>query len=172
MSNSIQQSLEHATKIENMLIESGGEITPEIEQELSFGAKSLEETVDLRFMSLERINKSIEYYKEKAEQFLKIASSLDKSSDFISNSIKQFMVDNQKKELIGTDYRFMISPSKPKLNIIDESLINGVYKKEKIETVLDKDSIKEDLVKGIPVDGCELVEGFTLRKYVNKGGKK
>lgn len=171
MTNPIQQSLEHATKIENMLIESGGEITPEIQAELSIGSVPIEELVDLKYMSLERIDKAIEYYKEKSEQFSRIAHSLKSANTFVSDSIKKYMIDNAKNELKGSDYRFTINRTKPKLNILNEDAIFGVYKKEKVETVLDKEKITEDLKNGIPVDGCELVEVYSLRKYVNKGRK-
>jgi hypothetical protein len=169
--NPIQQALEHATKLENMLIESGGEITPEIQIELSFNSATIEELVDIKYMSLERIDKAIEYYKEKSEQFSRIAHSLKSANSFVSDSIKKYMIDNAKNELQGSDYRFTVRRTKPKLNILDEDAIFGAYKKETTEIVLDKEKITDDLKNGIPVEGCELIEVYSLRKYVNKGKK-
>lgn len=167
--NPLQMALHHADQIENMLIESGGELTPEMESLLSLNPKTISEIVDIKYMSLERMEASVEMFKKKAEQFEKIAISLDQARKYINESIKQYMVESGKKELKGNDYQFKLSGAAPKVQIVDESKLDSCYKKEKVEIQIDKKRIAEDLKKGIPVEGAILEESYSLRKSLTKG---
>jgi hypothetical protein len=57
------------------------------------------------------------------------------------------------------------------LVIEDESKIPKEYMKEIVETVLDKDRLKEDLAIG-PIEGAKLEESFALKTYVNTPNRK
>lgn len=168
MSN-LTLALQHADKIEQMLIESGGEITPEIESEMAINPQTIGELVDIRYMGIERLEKSQEFFKAKAEEFQRIARSIDSALDFIQGSIKQYMIDNDKKVLPGHDYQFKLANAAPKVKVVNEDSIDPIYKKEKIEIQIDRKKIADDLKNGIPVDGCVLEEVYSLRKSVNKG---
>lgn len=167
--NYLQQSLQHAEKIEQMLIESGGEITPEIQAEMSVNPKTITELVDTKYLSIERLDSSISFFEKKENEFKAIRLSLENAKKFINESIKQYMIDNDKSELVGTEYVFKLSSGKPKVNVVNEDKIPDVYKKQKTETTVDKVQIFEDLKKGLPVDGCILEESYTLRKSIKKG---
>lgn len=167
--NSLQIALQHADRLEQLLIESGGEITPEIEQEMALNPQTIADLVDVKFVSIERLEKAQEFFKAKADAFAKIASSLGSAQDFINSSIKQYMIENDKKVLAGGDYQFKLANSAPKVKIVSEDTIDPVYKKEKVEFVIDKKKIGDDLKAGIPVEGCVLEEVYSLRKSINKG---
>lgn len=167
--NYLQQALQHADKIEQMLIESGGEITPEIQAEISINPKTITELVDTKYLSIERLDSSIDFFEKKENEFKALRLSLENAKKFINESIKQYMIDNDKKELAGSEYVFKLSSGKPKVNVVNEDKVPEVYKKQKIETTVDKIQIFEDLKKGLPVDGCVLEESYTLRKSIKKG---
>lgn len=170
MSN-LQLALKHADNLENMLIESGGEITPEIQLEMSINPQTISEMVDVRYLGLERMDSSIEFFEKKIEEFKRISLSLKNAQKFILDSIKNHMIETGKKELTGSEYQFKLSSSAPKVMIVDQDLIPESYKNEVIEFSIDKNRIKDDLKKGIPVDGCILEEVYALRMSIVKGGK-
>jgi hypothetical protein len=162
-------ALQQADRLEQMLIDSGGEITPEIESELAVNPKTIGELVDIRYLSLERMAASAEFFKAKADQFSKIAKSLDSSQDYLLANLKEYMLQNGKTELKGTDYQFKISNMAPKVAITDEATVPAAYKTQKVVESIDKKKIADDLKLGIPVDGCVLQEVYSLRKSINKG---
>lgn len=169
--NNLQLAFYHADKLENMLIESGGEITPEIQAEMSINPTTIAMMVDIKYIGIERLEASIELFEKKAEDFSRIASSLKNAKSFILDSIKSHMIETGKKELTGEDYQFKLSGAAPKVEIINESELADVYKKEKIEISIDKKRIGEDLKNGLPVQGAVLKENYSLRKSIYKGNR-
>jgi Siphovirus Gp157 len=170
MSN-LTLALQHAEKIEQMLIESGGEITPELEFEMKINPATITELVDIKYVSIERIESSIEFFEKKAEEFKNIAASLKNAKKYTQDSIKQYMRESGKDSLQGEDYCFKLSKGKPIVNVMNEASLPLTYFKTKTEKSVDKALIFDDLKKGIPVEGCVLEESYTLRKSINKGGK-
>jgi hypothetical protein len=162
-------ALQQADRLEQMLIESGGEITEEISAELSVNPKTIGELVDIRYVSLERMAMSQEFFKTKAEQFAKIAKSLDSAQEFLLANLKEYMILNDKKELKGDEYQFKLSNMAPKVSIADEAKVPAAYKTQKVVESIDKKKIAEDLKLGVPVEGCVLQEVYSLRKSINKG---
>jgi hypothetical protein len=169
--NNLQLALQNAERIEQMLIESGGEITPEIQNEMILNPATISELVDIKYVSMERMDSSIEFFEKKAEEFKRIAHSLKSAQKFILDSIKNHMIETGKKELVGNEYQFKLSTAAPKVMIVDEEKIAEAYKKQVTETQIDKKLIAEDLKKGIPVDGCVLEEVYAIRKSIVKGTK-
>ncbi len=170
--NNLQLALFHADKLENMLIDSGGEITPEIQAEMQINPETISMMVDIKYIGLERLESSIELFEKKSEDFKIIAASLKNAKSYVLDSIKDYLIQSGKKELIGQDYQFKLAVAAPKVEIVNESDLADIYKKEKIEISIDKKLIGEDLKKGIPVSGAVLKENFSLRKSINKGSKQ
>ena len=169
--NNLIIAFNQADRIEQMLIDAGGELTPELEQELAINPKTIGELVDTKYVMLERMDSSIELFEKKAEEFAKVAASLKSAKKFINDSIKDFMIQNDKKEIAGTDYTFKLAGAAPKVEIVDESKIVDVYKVTKTEVRIDLKKIGDELKSGIPVDGAVLKENYSLRKSIKKGGK-
>lgn len=169
--NNLKLALFHADKLEDMLIESQGEVTPEIQLEMSINPETISMMIDIKYIGLERLDSSIELFEKKAKDFASIASSLKGAKSFILDSIKDYMIESGKKELCGQDYQFKLAGSAPKVEIINESEIDQTYKKEKIDIQIDKKLIADDLKRGIPVTGAVLKEVYSLRKSIYKGNK-
>jgi len=170
MSN-LTLALYQADKIEQMLIDSGGEVTPEIELEMKVNPATITDLIDIKYISLERMESSIEFFEKKEQEFKAIRLSLANAKKYIQDSIKQYMIESGKDDLMGQEYRFKLSKGKPTVNVLREEALSPTYFKTKTETTVDKALIFDDLKKGIPVEGCVLEESYTLRKSINKGGK-
>lgn len=163
------QALAQADTIEQMLIQSGGELTPEIEQALTLSEEKMIELVDAQHLRMERMEKVAEFYKSKAEQYSKLASSIEKVSKFTKQQIKDYLLLNNKTELVGNEFAFKLSRTAPAVEISDESKVPEIYIKIKTEEVLDKKKLAEDLKKGIEIEGAILKEVYSLRSMIKKG---
>lgn len=155
--------------LETMLIEAGGEMTPEIEAMLTVKEVNLPEKIDNYEAMLDRLEAIEALYKERAKMFSAAAKSLANAQDTLKERLKIAMKELGVTELLGHDIRFKLSVSKPKLVILDEKLIPKEYKIQVITDEVQKDRLSEDLKIG-SVPGAILEETYSLRKYVNKKG--
>jgi len=163
-------ALQQADQIEQMLIESGGEVTSDIEQLMTMTPESISQLVDVKYVSIERAEMSVEFFKAKALAFSRIASAMDNYVDYTKSQIKSFMIETGKKEIIGEDYAFKLAGAAAKLKIVDEAKISHNYFVHQ-DPKIDNKKIIEDLKAGKQVDGCILEENYSLRKSITKGKK-
>ena len=157
--------------IENMLIESEGVITPEIEAILAVKEINLPEKVDSYAAVIERFEMIEEYYKAKSDNILKIARAASAVYSRCKENLKFAMKELGVDEINGHDMRFKLSASKPSIIIEDDSKIDAAYKITETIVKIDKNKIGEDLKIGVPVAGAKMQENFSLRKYANRSSK-
>lgn len=167
---SLQEYLKDSQMIELAIIENGGEISLEMEEFLTKVNLDIAESVDRTHMTLDRFDNAVTYWKSKASEYSRIASSLENAHKRLKDRIKSVMRDAGKTDLIGVEYRYKLSKLKPVVKLIEED-VPKEYFKEKITLVPDKERIRQDLELGVPVAGAILEESFALRPYPNKGDK-
>lgn len=168
MDKSLSLIVSEVAQLEAMLIESDGEITPEIESMLAVREIQLPEKVDRYASVIERFDLIEEFYKEKADQIYKLAKAAGTVSIRCKENLKASMMDLNVSELTGNEIKFKLSPSNPSVEIVDQSKLNGSYLITETITKVDKKRIGEDLKLGVPVDGAELRQTFSLRKSLNR----
>lgn len=158
--------------LEKMLIESGGEVNPEIEKALAVNSQELALKVDGYVEIIERFESLEAYYKTRAEYFKDISSRCKKAVDRLKENIKYGMNELGIDEIKGVDMRLKVSQTSGSLKITDEEMIPVEFKKEEIKTVIDTKALKEAIAKGLEVKGAEIIPGFSLRAYANTPEKK
>jgi len=160
-----------AMHLEQMLMESGGEITPEIDQALAVNSQALTEKVDGYQHIIERFEALCEHYKARSDFFKTIAGQCKTASDRLKDNIKGAMLEMGIDELKGQDMRFKLAPTQGTLIIKEPEMVPVDFKKEVVTTEIDKKALKEALTSR-EVPGAELVPGFSLRSYANTPEKK
>lgn len=159
-----------SNQIKNLLLESGGEITPEIEQALSVNEKSLAGKVDSYKFVIDDLDSFSELLKSKENEIKKARQSIESAVVRLKSNIKNTMIMNEINEVTGNDYVFKLKNAQPSLIITDENLIAKKYKYEVISTEIKKDELKQDLKNGLADSyGCELKENKSLSITINKG---
>jgi hypothetical protein len=172
MSNqSLIAIVQQANQLEQMLIESGGELTPEIEAALTVTEINLPEKVDGYENVISRFEHLEEFYKAKSQFFIRLQKQCANVQHHLKENIKFAMQTGGIDELKGYDIRFKLSNAKPSLVIEDESLIPKEYKTEVITIEVNKKSLAEDLSMG-EIPGAKLQASVSLRKYANTPAKK
>lgn len=170
MNKSLAIIVQEKNLIEQMLIESCGELTPELEQALAISNLELPEKVDSYSWKMDFLKSAAEFYKEKAEFFSKVSKSLSSASDRMKDGIKDAMKALTVDEIQGNDIRFKLSKTKPRLIVENEEFLKDYFKEVKT-MVLEKDKLTEDLKIG-EVKGARLEDSFSLRTYANNSQKK
>lgn len=160
--------------IDDLLAESGGEITDETTE--AFVSKCMEEITsglaekaDSYKFKQDYIKSQMELFKSYENQFYMAKKSLERLSKALRDRLEQSMISMDKTVLEGNMFKYSLSKSKPSVFISDESLIPSNYARTKMVIEIDKNLIKEDLEAGFKVPGASLETGFTLRVGVNKG---
>lgn len=167
---SLRTLLDEAHQIESMLVESGGELTPEIEALVALNEKLLPQKVDNCVMLVKRMDLVASQYKEMAEQFMRMAKSAMKVSERVEENILQNMQLNAQSELIGGLYRYKVQNNPPSVRIDSEAGLPGEYLITETITKVDRRSLISALKEGKEIEGAELVVSQRAQAYVNTKG--
>lgn len=168
----IFQLLAESNTLEQMLIESHGELTPEIEEMLTIKDVQLPEKIDGYAFVIDRMDSVSDFYKRKAEMFMRLSKSATSVSYKCKENLKSAMALMNVDELSGFDVRFKLVKSNPSCVIEDENKIDASYKVTETVISIDKKRIAQDLKLGVPVDGARLEQGTSLRTYANSPNAK
>jgi len=160
------QLTQQAHEIEKMLIESGGEITPELESLLTINKNELAKKIDGYDHIIDRLNYSAEFLKKKENEVKQARQSVENFTDSLKERIKAAMLELNLDKIEGESVYFKLSKSRPSVSV-SEHQVPLDYMVTKF--VPDKEKIKQDLESGIQVEGCVLKESYTLKKYIKKG---
>lgn len=158
--------------IEDALILSGGEITPELEQALAVKDMQLPEKIDGYNLVMDRMISVSEFYAQKAELFTRLSSAAKTVVSRCKENLQFAMTEMNVTELVGYDYKFKLQNNPAGVEMLDEAKIPDAYKIVKIVTSVDKKKVLEDLKIGVPVDGATLKQGTHVRVYANNKAAK
>lgn len=169
MNENLMQLTNQTNSIVNKLIECDSEDPPkELIEELDSTDIKMKDKVDGYYFITERLKLETEFWKHKAEEYLKVSKVCKSLREHLQNNLKSAMKKLDQVDLFGNDIRYKLSNSKPKLNIFDEGQLPSSYLTEVIEYKPDKERIINDLKDGKKVPGCELIACHSIRHYVNK----
>jgi hypothetical protein len=156
--------------LEELLLENEGEVNDTLETWLVINEKNLSVKTDAYHYMIDQLEQGVDFFKSKAEEANQARKQYESLIDRMKNNLKFTMQELNTDEIRGEEYRYKLSRSKPKVEITSEDKLPASYLKEKIVYSADKDLIKEDLDKGIEIDGARLIESYSLRSYLVKKG--
>lgn len=165
---SLGELVQHSNKIEEQIINAGGEITPELEKELDLVGSDLAVKVDNYCHLIDRTKTMSEYWANQAKELQAISRSCKNFSVRLKERIKMALLEGKKSEIVGHKKRFLLSNTAARL-VIDETTLDKTYLMEVVTHVPDKERIKQTLKAGKKVKGACLQGGVSLRSYANKG---
>lgn len=147
-------------RINDMLMETGGELTPELEDALIINADNFQVKLENYATSIHRFDA----LEDAADAEIKRLTAIKKSAAGAKKRLKDTVA--YAMEVFGYDkydiglhkYSFRSSQA---VNITDENLIPNNY--IKVETKIDKESLKRDLKAGLVIEGAELVTNKNLQ---------
>lgn len=159
MSNLFQVSQKYLS-IENLLIESGGVLTPELEALLNITEAERDEAVRNIFYLMQEKAMEIDGMKERIKSF----DELVKRKEITYNSCKKALeravmtFGAMKVDEFGLGLR-----KSEAVNVYDETQLKKEFLTEKISYSPDKKKIKEALKKGEALQGAEIITNQNLQ---------
>lgn len=147
-------------RINEALMESGGELTPELEEALLINAENFAVKVEGYATSIHQF----EAFAEAADAEIKRLMALKKSAQGAAKRLKDNLAYGM--EVMGYDkvdmgLHKLSFRNSTAVNITDEVRIPNQY--IKVETSIDKMALKKDLQAGMVIEGAELVTNRNLQ---------
>jgi hypothetical protein len=167
--HTLSEAIFEADKVEQMLIDSGGEITEEIEMALVVSEKALEQSIDKEVQKIERVEYVAEHYKRKAKIFANIAKNMANYIERREEQIKDYMMAHNLEVMSGQEYEYFLAKPTCSVEVVDDLLLPEKF--FKIEKKPLKIEIKAALDSGEQVPGVKLKESRSLRTRIFRGKK-
>lgn len=168
---SLAELVSSAADLESALIESGGEVTEEVEKLLALWETDFSEKIDGYAVIMERFKMATDYWKQQAALMSQMEKSCQKLEERLKERLKWGMKEMDVNEVTGDTYRFKLSVLKPKVVIDDSDVVPDEFKEKVIEYKIVKDKISDALKAGKNVPGVHTEETISVRRYLVKKEK-
>lgn len=156
-----------AFELSRLLIECGGELTPEIEARLEVNSQALLAKVDNYVAIEDQFEMQAAYFDRKAKVNQAIAKAYKGQIERLRSRIKETMKLIEKDVVMGNEYYYRLSKSAPKLVIDDESKIPTDFQMVVQTVKLDNEKIKSMLLEGFEIPGAHIEQNGTLKVFEN-----
>lgn len=160
MSNSLFSISAEQRRLIEQLEETGGELTPEIEEALVINESNFVVKVNSYIEAIKRE----EALAELADQRIKEYMAYKKTHSNIAKRLREavaYGMNVMGKDKVEVDLHKISFRASTAVNIIDEVRIPNRY--IKVETKIDKDALRRDLKAGLVVEGAELITNKSLQ---------
>lgn len=154
-------------QVQRMVMESGGELTPQIERLFDIIELEKKDKLDAYDYVIGQCKSQSEFFRKKADEYLKVAKTYDRIERKLLDRIKEFMLKTGQNIVEGFSIVFKLVPCRERL-IIDEALLPNEYKMQVTAWVEDKEKIDNALCSGKDVPGAYKEGGFALRKSIRR----
>lgn len=151
--------------LEQALVQNDGVLPPELEAHFDLTTGELAEKIDRYKYVIDAFDARAAYFK-KLEADMKHARKLFEAQiERLKGRLKYVMNASGEKELVGRDWRFVVSNAKEKLVLSGD--VPDEYMKEVVTREPDRGTIETALKMGFEIEGCTLEPSQSLRVYVN-----
>ena len=165
MSKSLIEITADYNRLMLLLMEAGGEITPEVETELAVNQEQLAVKADRYDFIIAKLETEEAHWKAQADRYAKVARACAGARERLRGAIKATMQQMGVEEIAGESASFKLTKSAPKL-ILVESQLPREYVVETVVREPNKDKIKGALKEGVEVPGARLEPVVALRQGV------
>lgn len=166
MSKSLIQIAQDSAALEELLQETGGELTETLETFLAEIETGLTTKADSYYSMMDHLTATAERYRKRAEAYRGAAKTAESVVDNMKTRIHAAMGLMGVQEIEGKSIRFKIQNSPASLAIDDQAKLPAEMT---IVTVTpDTNKIKAALKTGETIPGCRLTQGTHVRSYLKK----
>lgn len=170
MSESLKSIRADIIALEQLILENEGEVNETLETWLEINETNLAVKTDAYKFFIDQLEQGAEFFKAKEKEANQARKQYENLIERMKANLKFTMQSLNTDELRGNEYRYKLSKSKPKVEILDEEKLPAMFLKEQVIYSPDKDMIKTELESGNPVEGARLVESYSIRNYLIKKG--
>ena len=166
MEKSLFKIASELIELDERMVESGGELTDDIECDLALVTTALVEKTDGVVEYAKYNDSAIKAVSDRIKELTEIKKKLEKKQERFNDYVLICMDKLNTEELNGDIHKIKIRKPVKVVNITNEDLIPIEYIKTETIIKIDKNKLKADLKKGESVHGAELTDG--VRKAMFK----
>ena len=170
--NNLMTMASEANALEQLIFESGGELNETLETWMAEISTGITTKADAYYFMMQKLEATAEMFSYRASQNANAAKSLTNAVSSMKERIKAAMMIMGTDEVKGSEIRFKLQNSTPRLVVENESVLPAKFFVTETITTLDKKSVTTAIKAGEVVDGARLEETKSLRNYINKGTDK
>lgn len=167
----LKDILNTVAEIEAQIESTKGELTPELESALTKTQVNLLSKVDAYFAVMERLDLSVEFWKRKEDEAKAVRKSLENAVESFKERLKMTMLNMDQKTLVGDEIIFTLSPTRGRVEIVDQVAAETNYGEQVVTTKVNLDRIRKDLENGIDLGAAKILQTYSLRTKANKERK-
>lgn len=160
MTNSLYHITSEQLRINELLEESGGELTPEIEEALIINEENFIAKSEGYIETIAKYKALAEAAKVRIEEYQRIKRTAENIEKRLKERM-QWAMEVMGRDKVEVGLRKLSLRSSTAVNITDEVRIPNQY--IKVETSVDKMALKKDLQAGLVIEGAELVTNRNLQ---------
>lgn len=160
---SLIQLAQLSQTIENLLIESNGEITPHIETMLEELETNLISKADSYGFVIRKLESEAEFYNYRATKLSEIASYMQGTATRMKERAKRAMLQMGVNKIEGEETTITLAKGQGKVEIVDSQLLPPDCVSTMLNIKPDKEKIGRLLRDGVNVPGAVLDDSWTLR---------
>lgn len=146
----------------SVLVENGGELTPEIEQALQINQKDLYRKSESYAYAIKELDGEIDIIKSEIERLQALITKRDKSISRMKETVLKAMELYEINKIETPMIKISVRESEV-IEIINENQIEPIFKVEKVTINISKSAIKEAIKSGISVDGAIIKKNKSLQ---------
>ena len=146
----------------SVLVENGGELTPELEQALQINQKDLYRKSESYAYAIKELSGEIDIIKSEIERLQALINQRDKSisrmKETVLKAMELYEIDKIETPMIKISVR-----ESEAVEVINENQIDPIFKVKKVTTTISKSAIKEAIKSGINVNGVVIKKNKSLQ---------
>lgn len=160
----LMQIMNDSSNLMFELVESGGEITPEIEEKIASNAMMLSDKLDTYGFVIEAFKQRQAYALERMKQWERIISLCENALDNLNGRVLEALSSTETREVHGKEFSFKIVLNPVSIVVDDESKVPGQFIISEIKEShrVDKTTIKKAIASGEQVPGVRAVRSERL----------
>lgn len=159
---------QEANEITRLIIQSGGELSPELEARLDLNGAKLMAKVDAYVAIEDELAAQEALWKARAQAVAEMAKRFGSNRERLRERVKLAMAQLGTTEVQGEFHRYKLSVLKPKLVIVDEAALPKEFQIIITTHAPDKERILAALNEGFEVPGARLEPVTRLATYEAK----
>lgn len=162
MKLTIYQIEQSYNQLAEELIDNGGELTPELEQQLAITEEQLQNKSVAYSFVIKQMDADIETIDAEIKRLQNAKKQREKASEYLKERIKHamelFNIEEIKTPLVKINFR-----KSETVEVEDVNALPNVYKNVKVVETADKAMIKEAIKNGAKIHGCSIVQHKNLQ---------
>lgn len=168
MTKTLMELMRDAGRIEEMLIESAGEFTDEISQEMAKHEIDLMQKVDAYGFVISDLSARRDYAMQRMKEWESVVRRCESAQESIENRLRLIFTEMNCNALNGREFQLRLQTNPPGVDVFNPESIPGEFITTEMRTSINKRAILEALKAGQDVPGAVMKQGTRIALKTTK----